>query len=149
MAKSKETYNKKEKEKQRQKQKQEKKLKQEERKANKKKGSALEDMMAWVDENGNLSASPPDENKKVVFRPEDIQIGVQKREDVPEVFKSGTVSFYDRSKGFGFIIDQATGNRIFFHVNNLVEDINESDKVQYLTENGPRGLSAVQVSRIK
>ncbi|MBL7731685.1 MAG: cold shock domain-containing protein [Chitinophagaceae bacterium] len=149
MAKSKETFNKKEKEKQRLKQKQEKKQKQEERKANKKKGTPLEDMMAYVDENGNLSNRPPDERKKVVYNAEDIQIGVPRQEEMPEVFNTGIVNFFDKSKGFGFIIDQSTRNRIFFHINNLLEDVNESDKVQFLTENGARGLSAVQVSRIK
>lgn len=149
MAKSKESFSKKEKEKQRQKQKQEKKQKQEERKANKKKGGALEDMMAYVDEHGNLSSSPPDLQKRIVVNAEDIQIGVPRQEDTPEVFSTGTVSFFDRSKGFGFIIDAATRNRIFFHMNNLLEDVNESDKVQYLAERGARGLSAVQVSRVK
>lgn len=66
MAKSRETFNKKEKEKKRLKLKQEKREKMEERKANKKNGKSLEDMMAYLDENGNLTNSPPDTRKKEV-----------------------------------------------------------------------------------
>ena len=60
MAKSKETFNKKEKEQRRNKAKQDKKARMEERKANKKKGGSLEDMMAYIDENGNITSTPPD-----------------------------------------------------------------------------------------
>ena len=71
MAKSKETFNKKEKEQKRFKQKQNKREKMEERKANKKSGN-LEDMMAYLDENGNLTSVPPDPRSKKIFRQEDM-----------------------------------------------------------------------------
>ena len=60
MARSKETFSKKEKEKKRRKLKQDKKEKMEERKANKKDGNSLDGMMAYLDENGNLTDTPPD-----------------------------------------------------------------------------------------
>ena len=63
MAKSKETFFKKQKEKQRLKNRQDKQQKMEERKANLKKGKSLDEMMAYVDENGNLSSTPPDKKK--------------------------------------------------------------------------------------
>lgn len=63
MAKSKETFNKREKEKKRLKQRQEKREKQEERKANAAKGKPLEAMLAYIDENGNLSSVPPDSSR--------------------------------------------------------------------------------------
>ena len=67
MAKSKETFNKKEKEKKRLKQRQEKKEKMEERKASGSKSKSLDDMMAYIDENGNLTSTPPgSENEKGV-----------------------------------------------------------------------------------
>ena len=78
MAKSKITFNKKEKEKQRQKNKQEKKEKMDERRANQVKGKSLEQMMAYIDENGNISATPPDPRKKITIQAEDIPIGVPK-----------------------------------------------------------------------
>src|SRR5438034_9928404 len=84
MAKSKATFAKKEKEKQRQKQKQEKREKMEERKANQVKGKSLDDMMAYVDENGNITSTPPDPRKKRIFSAEEIEIGVPKAADVPE-----------------------------------------------------------------
>jgi S-adenosylmethionine hydrolase len=60
MAKSKQTFAKREKEKKRQQQKKEKQQKMEERKANASKGKSLNDMMAYVDEFGNLTSAPPE-----------------------------------------------------------------------------------------
>jgi cold shock CspA family protein len=148
MAKSKETFNKKEKEKKRIKQRQDKQQKMEERKANKKKSNSLDDMMAYLDENGNLTDTPPDPRKKKVFAAENIQIGVPKQEDMPEEFRNGTVTFYNKAKGFGFINDLTSGERLFFHVNDLLEPIEESDKVKFEITRSPRGLNAVQVSKI-
>jgi cold shock CspA family protein len=147
MAKSKETFNKKEKEKKRQKQKQEKREKMEERKANASKGKSLDDMMAYVDENGNISSTPPDPRMKKVFNVEEIEIGVPKMVDEPDVENEGVVNYFNESKGFGFIIHKTTGERIFFHVNQLAERVSENDKVAFQVENGPRGLSAVNITK--
>lgn len=149
MAKSKETFNKKEKEKKRLKQRQEKLQKKEERKANTKKGQSLEDMMAFIDENGNLSDTPPDPRNKKSFKLEDIPIGVAKQSDIPEdENRTGTVTYFDESKGYGFINDQLTNERVFIHVNNLTEKINVSDKVMFKLGSGPRGLAAVDVKKM-
>lgn len=82
MAKSQATYSKKENEKKRLKKQKDKQEKKEERQANAKKGLALEDMMAYVDENGNISSTPPDPKKKKVINTEDIQIGISRQEDI-------------------------------------------------------------------
>lgn len=150
MAKSKETFNKKEKEKKKQKQRQEKRERMEERKANTTKGKSLEDMMAYIDENGNISSTPPDPKKMKVFTAEEIQIGVPKHEpgEEADTIRNGVVSFFNDSKGFGFINDTQSGERIFVHVNQLTEPISENDKVSFEVESGPRGLSAVNVKRI-
>jgi cold shock CspA family protein len=148
MAKSKETFNKKDKEKKRLKQRQEKQEKMDERKANAKKGKSLDEMMAYIDENGNLSDTPPDPRLKRVFKTEDIRIGVPKQEDMPDEIRTGTVSFFNDAKGFGFINDQVTHERVFVHINNLLEPIKESDKVTYDIESGPRGPSAVNVKKL-
>jgi cold shock CspA family protein len=149
MAKSKETFGKKEKEKKRLKQLQEKKEKMEARKANATK-KTLDDMMAYIDENGNISNTPPDPRKKKVFNHEDMQISVPKYEESESSDgpRTGTVSFFSESKGFGFINDNASGERIFVHINNLSERIAEGDKVTFEVENGPRGLSAVNVKSL-
>lgn len=60
MAKSKETYNKREKQKKKQRERVEKAAKKEERKALNNKGKPLEEMLAYIDENGNLSSTPPE-----------------------------------------------------------------------------------------
>lgn len=147
MAKSKETFNKKEKEKQRQKQKREKREKMEERKANQVKGKSLDDMMAYIDENGNITSTPPDPKKKKVFSVEEIEIGVPKMtESEEEESHQGRVDYYNDSKGFGFIIDQR-GERVFFHVNQLTEPISENDKVTFGLERGPKGWNAVAVKK--
>lgn len=148
MAKSKETFNKKEKEKKKLKEKQDKKNRMEERKANKRDGNSLEGMMAYLDENGNLTNTPPDPNRKKTFALEEIQIGVPKQEhDAVDETRTGTISYYKKEKGFGFIIDISTNERIFFHVKDTQEPLEESDKVEFLVERGPRGLNAVRVTK--
>jgi cold shock CspA family protein len=149
MAKSQETFNKKEKEKNRLRKQQDKKEKKEERKANAKKGLALEDMLAYVDENGNLVDAPPDPRKKRIVRTEDIQIGITKQEDLPpqDVVRKGVVTFFNEAKGFGFIKDQQTQESVFVHVNGLLTEVKENDKVTFEVERGPKGLNALSVRK--
>ena len=150
MARSQETFSKKEREKQQRKKQQEKQEKMKERKNNKEKGKSLEDMMVYLDENGNLSDTPPDPKKKKIFRQEDISVSVPKLEDrKPDEPRTGTVAFFNTQKGFGFINDAESGERIFVHANELSEMIQENDKVTYLIGNGPKGLVALNVMRVK
>jgi cold shock CspA family protein len=149
MGKSKETFNKKEKEKKRLKQKNEKLEKMAERKANTKKGKSLEDMMAYIDENGNISDTPPDPRKRKVVDAESIQVSVPRQEQrEEELIRTGTVIFFNDDKGFGFINDAITGERVFIHINNLTEPIREADKVVFEIEMGPRGAGAVNVKKL-
>ena len=149
MAKSKETFNKREKEKQRQQQKKQKREKMEERKANAGKGKSLDDMMAYIDEDGNITSTPPDPKKKRVFNAEEIEIGVPKQtqgaDDEPN---AGVVDYFNESKGFGFIRDGQTGERLFFHVNQVQEQLRESDKVTYDIERGAKGFNAVNIKKL-
>jgi len=137
---------KREKEKQRQKEKQEKREKREERKANPAKGKSLEDMMAYVDENGNLTSSPPDPEKKKIFNAEDIEIGVPKFLESDDPNLEGRVDYFDASKGFGFIV-QNNGMKIFFHISQATYQVNEGDIVTFTVERGPKGLKAVGVAK--
>lgn len=59
MSRKKETFSKREKEKKRIKQRLDKAEKKEKRKASNDKGKPLEEMLAYVDEHGNLSSTPP------------------------------------------------------------------------------------------
>ena len=66
MGRSTETFSKKEREKKKSIKLREKKEKAEDRKANSDKGKSLDDMMAYIDENGNITSTPPDPMKKKV-----------------------------------------------------------------------------------
>lgn len=148
MAKSQETFGKKEKQKKKLKQRQDKAEKMEERKANAKKGKSLEEMMAYLDENGNLSSTPPDPKKKKIFKQEDMEIGVPKHsQEELDPIRTGVVTFFNDAKGFGFIKDLITQESVFIHANQLSEPIKEHDKVTFEVEMGPRGASAMNVKK--
>lgn len=144
MAKSQGTWNKKEIEKKKQQKKKEKEARREERKASAKEGNSFE--IAYVDEFGNFSSTPPDPKNRVEVKEEDIQISVPKnagpREDP---VRRGIVSFFNTSKGYGFIRDQDTQESIFVHINNTLEPIAENNRVSFEVEKGPKGPSAVNV----
>ena len=61
---------------------------------------------------------------------------------------SGTVKFFNTSKGFGFITPDSGEKDVFVHVNGLVDDINEGDKVSFDTEEGPKGTNAKNVKLV-
>ncbi len=149
MAKSQETFGKKEKQKKKLKERQDKKEKMDERKAHAKKGKSLDEMMAYLDENGNISSTPPDPRRKMTFKVEDMQIGVPKQEDIDpaDLVRSGVVTFFNEDKGFGFINDLQTQERVFIHINQLSEPIKENDKVTFEVEMGPKGPSAINVKK--
>ena len=62
---------------------------------------------------------------------------------------SGTVKFFNRLKGFGFITPQGGGADVFVHQSGLFDEINEKDFVQYEVENGKKGLTAVKVKIVQ
>jgi cold shock protein len=55
-------------------------------------------------------------------------------------------------KGFGFISREGEEKDLFFHSNNLVDveynDLREGDTLEFDTEEGPKGLNAVNVKRV-
>jgi hypothetical protein len=79
--------------------------KKQERKDNAKDGKSFDDMIAYIDENGNLSSTPPDPRKMIKINVEDIEIGVPKQKpfDPADLIRKGTVTFFNESKGYGFI----------------------------------------------
>jgi len=144
------TSAKKELQKKKKRQKQEKADKMRERKENSSKGKSLEDMMAYLDENGNLTSTPPDPKRKREINLEDIQLGAAARieEDPADAIRKGTIAFFNNDKGYGFIIDSETKQNVFVHMNNLQQPVKERDMVSYETEKTPRGLSAINVKKI-
>ncbi len=149
MARSQETYSKKENEKKRLKKQQDKIEKREERKANSNKGKSLDDMLAYLDEDGNLSSTPPDPRKKRIVKSEDMQISTPKQTpiDPADLIRTGTVTHFNDSKGYGFIRDSQTQESIFVHINALSGPIKESDKVTFEVEMGQKGPTAVRVKK--
>lgn len=142
------SWNKKEREKKKQ---QNKKDKQERAKERKEHAGAKgpDDMIAWLDENGNLSSTPPDPSKRHEIKLEDIEISIP-RDRLPEgdeAMRSGVISFFNTIKGFGFIRDLRTKESIFVHVNDMEEPMAENTKVLFDVETSPKGPNAVRVKK--
>ncbi len=154
MAKSQQSFNKNEKEKKRLKKREDKRKKMEARKADIRENGPTGIEFAYTDAYGNLSSTPPDPDQVVEeINLEDIQVSVPKTlEGDREAFdpvRKGTVSFFDSSKGFGFIIDSADQEKYFTHVSGIIDQISENDKVSFELEKGMKGMNAVKVTLVK
>ncbi len=143
-----ESFAKKEKAKKKAKSKQDKALKMKERKENNNKGKSLEEMMAYLDEDGNLTSTPPDAKKKREISLDEIQLGAAPIIDEPQGPSTGTISFFNETKGYGFIIDEKTRENIFVHSNHLMQPVKERDRVSFEKERTDRGYSAINVKKI-
>lgn len=149
MAKSQETFNKKEKEKKRLKKKLEKQKKREARKAASAEGGGPDSMIAYVDEFGNITDTPPDPSKKKKINVKNIEIGIPKKEEEEvSAIRKGRVEFFDDSKGFGFIKELNSHEKHFVHVNGLIDEIMENDMVTFELERGMKGMNAVRVRKV-
>jgi cold shock CspA family protein len=149
MTRTRDSFNKKDQEKARLKKRKEKDQKKEDRKANSRKGKGLDEMLAYVDFDGNIVSAPPDPRMRQEINLEDIQISVSKRSesDVPDEPKKGVVTFFNESKGYGFIKESETKQSVFFHIKELEEPVRENDQVAFETERGPKGINAVKVRK--
>lgn len=141
-----ETWNKKERERKKQQNKKDKAEKKQERQETAK-TKGIDDMLAYVDENGNLSSTPPDLSRVRKVKLEDIEIGVPKHApiDPADLIRKGVVTFFNAAKGYGFIKDLQTQESVFVHINSIKEEIKENSKVIYEVEMGPKGASAFNV----
>jgi cold shock CspA family protein len=149
MGRSQETFNKKD---VRNKKEKKRKEKEQKRLAKKEKEKqSLDDMIAYVDENGVITSTPPDPSKKEEIEAENIEIGVPKKDADEELdpVRKGVVTFFNDSKGYGFIKDMETKESVFVHVNNLLEEIKENNIVSFEVEMGPKGATAVKVKIFK
>jgi cold shock protein len=61
------------------------------------------------------------------------------------IMNTGTVKFFNETKGFGFIKDNASGQEYFVHVSGLVDKVKENDEVTFDLQEGRKGLNAVNV----
>ncbi len=149
MSKSQESFNKKEIRNKKEKKRKDKEKKKMARKDSPKRG--LDDMLAYVDENGRITSEPPDPGKKTEIKLENIRIDIPKAgpEDKPDIIRKGVVTFFNTSKGYGFIRDMESQESIFVHVNNLLEDIKENNIVSFEIGMGQKGPSAMKVKLFK
>ena len=127
------SFGKRENEKKKQARRVEKQNRKEERKSSGK-ATSFEDMIAYVDENGVITSTPPELNpNKEEIKQEEILISTPKKENIEilTVLK-GRVDYFNESKGYGFIKDTLT-------------DISETDIVTFELERGLRGMNAINI----
>jgi cold shock CspA family protein len=115
-------------------------------------GNNLDEMIAYVDEFGQISETPPDPNQRIEINPADIQIGVP-RQIAPTAEQlagrhTGSVAFFDDVKGFGFINDHIDNSSVFVHINHLSIPVYSGDIVEFEIVNSGRGPAAIQVTLI-
>jgi cold shock CspA family protein len=148
MGRSHESFSKREKEKKKQKRKEDKLKRKEDRQEEG--GKSFEDMIAYVDNKGNIVDTPPDPSEKEEVEAEDIILGIPPKSESDEVMvNEGTVSFFDDSKGFGFIKVKGSQESLFTHVSRHEDEIKEGNKVSFDVEPGDRGPVAVNVRIMK
>lgn len=149
MGRSRETYSKKEVRNKKEKKRKDKEQKRLARKEEKEKKGGFEDMIAYVDENGVITSTPPDPTRKrKEIAIEDIEISVSKTESIEDSdeLRQGKLISFNESKGYGFIRDSETEMTLFVHVNDFLTDIKLDDKVSFKAEKGKKGPVAVNVS---
>jgi cold shock CspA family protein len=150
MGRSQETSSKKEVRNKKEKKRKEKEKKRLKKKENVKK-SSFDDMIAYVDEFGMLSSTPPDPTKKKQIIAEDIELSATKNDSSQKAdyLRKGVVTFFNDSKGFGFIRDMENKQSVFVHANNLVDPIKENNIVTFEIGKGPKGPTALKVKLFK
>ena len=148
MGRSQESFHKKEVRKRKEKKRKEKEEKRKTRKENESKGN-LDDMIAYVDEYGNITSTLPDPAKKDTIQAKDIEVSIppQDPDQVTTSKRTGVLTFFNDSKGFGFIRDSIAKENIFVHMNNFQDDLQEGDTVAFDIEKGPKGFYAINVKR--
>lgn len=112
-------------------------------------GKSDDDMIAYVDEYGNITSTPPDLSARAAVNAEDIEIGVSRNsEPTARVsLRSGIVSFFNEEKGFGFLKDNRNKQSVFFHMSSLNGPVKQDDHVTFEVESGPKGAYAVNVTK--
>ena len=58
---------------------------------------------------------------------------------------TGTVKFFNNSKGFGFIVEEGSEKEHFVHISGLIDEVQEGDRVEFELTEGKKGLNAIDV----
>ena len=61
---------------------------------------------------------------------------------------TGTVKFFNDSKGFGFITEEGSNKEHFVHISGLIDEVREGDQVEFDLTEGKKGLNAINVKVI-
>jgi cold shock CspA family protein len=150
MGRSQETFGKKEVRKKNDKKRKDKETKRAKKKSEGK--SNFDDMIAYVDEFGMITSTPPDpDKKKVDVEVDSIELTVTRNnpQSAPDFVRKGIVSTFNKSKGYGFIRDLSSNQSVFVHANSLLEAIKENDVVVFEIGRGAKGPSAMKVKLFK
>ncbi len=143
MAKS-NSFNKREIEKNKQQKRKEKQQKREERKNNP--ADSFEDMIAYVDENGVITSTPPDLTNKRKIKIENIAVSTPKKEDMEDPILNGRVEYFNSDKGYGFIKHTGSTDKYFFHISSAPASITDGNMVTFELERGQKGMNAVRIT---
>ena len=149
MGRSQETFNKKEVRNRKEKKRKEKLQKKANRKSEGK--SSLDDMIAYVDEFGQITSTPPDPDKKIEVAAESIELDITKSRaaETEDYIRKGVIVSFNESKGYGFIRDLESNRNIFVHVNSLEEPVKENNIVTFEIGKGIKGPAAMKVKLFK
>lgn len=143
MAKS-NSFNKREIEKNKQQKRKEKQQRKEDKKNNP--TDSFEAMIAYVDENGVITSTPPDLAKKQKIDIEDIAIATPKKEEMEDPVLKGRVEYFNPDKGYGFIKHTGSTDKYFFHISSAPAPITEGNMVTFELERGQKGMNAVRIT---
>ena len=147
MARSQNTFNKKEREKKKQQKRKEKEAKRLEKKEQGSE-SSMDSMMVYLDANGNFVDTPPEETNTEVDETS-IQISTPKSAPIDmDAERRGKVTFYNDQKGYGFIEQDGTQEKFFLHHTNLTGHVEEGTKVKFKIKKGEKGMDAIEVSPV-
>jgi len=108
-------------------------------------------MIAYVDEYGNISSDPQEAGIREEIDPDEIEVSIPKStsDANDDKVQTGIVSFYNVTKGFGFIRISGTQNDVFFHMKELLEPVKENNKVSFELGKGPKGLFAFNIQVLR
>ncbi len=111
--------------------------------------SSFDDMIAYVDENGNITDTPPEVQQKKEINPDNVVIATPKKVETGPVIFKGRVEHFNEAKGYGFIKDLSSTEKYFFHISEAPAGIAEGNLVTFEAERGTRGMNAVRIAQSK
>ncbi len=62
---------------------------------------------------------------------------------------TGTVKFYNETKGYGFIKHEDSETETFVHATGLIDKVQQDDRVEFELQDGRKGPNAVNVKILR